>query len=209
MSLVRNALLVGTSILMCSEVWANDVSLFEIQRDTNWTTAGFGGMRGVGTGTLTLAGIDGPVTQALLYWAGPTNSNVPTANANVAFSGTPVVGHNIGFTADNNWGFQNSQAYRADVTSLVSGNGSYSLSAFTKPDAEINGASLVVFFNGTAPKRDVALFNGNDSNQINPHDSSGWTTTLAGINYTSGSASLVLNVSDGQNSDRWMTANYA
>jgi len=58
-----------------------------------------------------------------------------------------------------------------------------------------------VFFNGGSPssKRDVYLFNGNDSNIPNPYDGNGWSATLSGISYSSGAANLQLHVSDGQN----------
>ena len=93
---------------------------------------GYGGMRGIGSGSIDVSGISGPVFHAFLYWHGPTNSTDPNANASVNFNGTPVTGTNIGTTSDNNWGFLNSQAYRADVTGLVTGDGTYSLSNFTK-----------------------------------------------------------------------------
>src|SRR3990170_544170 len=81
---------------------------------TDFVHAGFGGMRNDGTGTLTVSGVSGTVTEAYLYWQGPTNSTSPTANAAVTFAGNAVTGTNIGFSSDNCWGFANSQAYRAD-----------------------------------------------------------------------------------------------
>jgi hypothetical protein len=82
----------------------------------------------------------------------------------------------------------NSQSYRADVTSLVSGNGTYSLANFIKagpPAADVNGASLVVFYNdgNTANDRNVALFNGNNSNFASSFDAEGWDITIPGVNY--------------------------
>jgi hypothetical protein len=107
----------------------------------------------------------------------------------------------LGISSDNCWGFSNSLAYRADVTSLVTGNGSYSLSNFVKPNGiDVNGVSLIVFFNdgNSANNRDVVMFNGNDSNIQNPFDALGWNITLAGINYSSGNANAQFHVSDGQ-----------
>ncbi|HEX2541103.1 MAG TPA: DUF3344 domain-containing protein [Caldimonas sp.] len=186
--------------LLVAGAGANDLQNFTTVQNTDWTQAGVGGMRGLGSGSITLAGVTGTVTQAYLYWAGPTNSASPTANASVLFGGTSILGTNIGFSQDNFWGFENSQAYRADVTALVSGNGVYSLANFTKPGVEVNGASLIVFFNdgNSANNRDVVLFDGNDANFPNPFDAPGWNSSLAGINYTSGSAALSLHVSDGQ-----------
>jgi hypothetical protein len=170
-------------------------------RNTDVASFGFGGMRGNGTGSITVSGVAGQVERALLYWNGPTNSSSPTANAAVTFAGTPVTGTNIGFSSDNCWGFANSQSYRADVTSLVSGNGEYSLADFVKPpDVEINGAGLVVFFDDgdTANDRSVVFFDGNDSNVANQFDANGWNVTLTGVDYPGGSASLDFIVSDGQ-----------
>jgi hypothetical protein len=181
-------------------VHANDIAPYQTVYGTDYVSAGYGGMRGIGTGTITLAGVSGTVTKALLFWHGPTNSADPTVNAAVTFNGAPIVGTNIGLSSDNCWGFTNSQAYRADVTSLVTGNGAYSLANFTNASAEINGVSLMVFFNdgNVANNRDIVMFDGNDSNTPNSYDATGWNVSLPGINYSSGSASMELHVSDGQ-----------
>lgn len=189
------------SLLICGAAGASDLTYFDTVFDTDWASAGLGGLRGDGTGSITLSGVGGPITRAYLYWHGPTNSTSSLANASVSFAGTAITGSNIGFSDDNFWDAANSQAYRADVTSLITGNGSYALANFQKPDvAEINGASLVVFFSdgNAANNRDVVLFNGNDANFANEFDALGWNTTLAGINYSTGTASVQLHVSDGQ-----------
>ena len=189
------------SACMIAPVHANDIQPFTTIYGTDWTYAGVGQMRdGTGAGNVTLSGISGPVSKAYLYWHGPTNSSDPLANASVTFNGTNLIGTNIGFSSDNCWGYANSQAYRADITSLVSGNGSYALSNFRKSDANINGASVVTFFNdgNAANNRDVVIFDGNDSNIANTYDANGWNVSLPGINYSGGAANLVLGVSDGQ-----------
>jgi hypothetical protein len=165
---------------------------------------GIGGMRDSGTGTLAVSGISTPVVAAFLYWNGPTNSSNPAANAAVTFNGAPVTGTNIGFASDNCWGFQNSQSYRADVTSLVNanGNGNYSLNNFFKAGvANINGVSLIVFYNDgdSSNDRNVVLWNGNDSNIAAGADPAGWDETISGVPYPGGGAAyLDLVVSDGQ-----------
>ncbi|HTH71627.1 MAG TPA: hypothetical protein VL493_10145, partial [Candidatus Saccharimonadales bacterium] len=54
---------------------AIEVSTKTVVKNTDFESAGFGGMRGGdGTGTITLAAFTGTVTKALLYWHGPTNS---------------------------------------------------------------------------------------------------------------------------------------
>lgn len=180
----------------------NDQSATSVS-NTDVAEFGYGGMRGDGTGTITVGGVSGTVTKALLYWNGPTTSTNPTANAAVAFADTAITGTNIGFASSNCWSppFDNSQSYRADVTSLVSGNGPYSLANFTKPDADINGVALIVFYNNgdTADDRNVVLFNGNDSNFASTFDPQGWDETIPNVPYPgSGSASLDFVVSDGQ-----------
>ncbi len=181
-------------------VEANNLGLSETVFATDVVAAGFGGIRNIGTGSLTVTGVSGKVTRAYLYWMGPTNSTSATANASVIFNGSAVTGTNIGFSDDNCWGFVNSQAYRADVTSMVPGNGTYSLANFLKSDANINGVSLIVFFNDSSAtnNRDIVLFHGNDSNIPNTFDADGWNVTLGGINYKGGAVSLDLHVADGQ-----------
>jgi hypothetical protein len=169
---------------------------------------GVGGMRGgPGTGSIAVSGITGSVVGAFLYWNGPTNSTDPAANAAVTFNGNAVTGTNIGFASDNNWGFQNTQSYRADVTSLVTANVTYSLANFIKPGVDINGVSLIVFYNdaNSGNDRNVVLWNGNDSNAIGPnvdpptYTNDVWDETLSNVPYPgSGSASLDLVVADGQ-----------
>lgn len=175
---------------------------------TDFVSAGVGGLRDVGTGTIQLAGVSGPVSLAFLYWNGPTNSSDPSVNAVVDVNGTTVTGVNIGFSHDNCWGFDNSQSYRADVTALVqgTGNGAYLLENLAIDDntvvggANTNGASLVVFFDDGNPanNRDVVLFDGNDANISNPFDADGWNVALEGIVYIAGQAGLQLHVADGQ-----------
>lgn len=174
---------------------------FQTQFDTDWAYAGYGGMRGIGTGSINLSGVTAPVNQAYLYWHGPTNTTNATANATVNFNGNSVTGTNIGFSDNNCWQFLNSQAYLADVTSFVTGGGAYSLAGFVQNGADINGASLLAFFKDgdTTNNRDVVLFHGNDSNINNIYDPPGWDINLTGINYDGmGSARLVMGVSDGQ-----------
>jgi cysteine-rich repeat protein len=179
---------------------ADEMTQFTTVFDTDVASFGFGGIRTLGTGTITVSGVTGTVTQAILYWQGPTDSTNPLANAAVNFNGTDINGTNIGFSSDNCWGFTNSQGYRADVTSLVTGDGVYTLSNFIKADAEINGVGLIVFFDDgvSSNNRDVVVFEGNDSNQVNAFDSDGWNAFMPGINYSSGTVNMLLIVADGQ-----------
>ena len=178
--------------------------------DTDFLSAGVGGMRGVGNGNITLPATfsTGTVTQAFLYWHGVTNSST-NVGISIMVNSTSVTGTNIGVSSSNCWPFANSQAYRADVTSLVNttGPGNYSLAGFGELNP--NGASLIVFYNdgNNSNNRDVVIFDGNDSNIAfsgitgNPNapaDPLGWDVLLSGINYKSGNANIQLHVGDGQ-----------
>jgi hypothetical protein len=196
---------------LSSTVLANTISApTETVYNTDFVSVGVGGVRDQGYGTITLSGVSGTITKALLFWHGPTDSTDPAVNQTIKLNGSPVTGENIGFSSDNCWDYLNSQAYRADVTSLVTGNGDYSLTDLMKPGstrplANINGVSLVVFFDdgNSANNRDVVIYQGNDSNINNPYDGPGWNVTLSGITYSAGTANLQLHVGDGQAGDDW------
>ena len=106
------------------------------------------GLRGTGTGTITLTGIPegATVQKAYLYWATLGTSGTfttPTVN------GTAVSGTLIGQSDDPWWGSFQSYAYRADVTSRVTGNGSYTIAGLPHAGPSVNdsqGASLVVLY---------------------------------------------------------------
>jgi hypothetical protein len=195
-----------TGAALTAPAQATPVSNASTVFNTDWTSAGVGGV-GAGGGTITLAGVSGTVTKALLYWHGIDSGGAgETYDAStITFAGSPAPGTSLGDANTNCWGAGSSRAYRADVTSLVSGNGAFTVSGLESgPSEDANGLSLVVFFNdGDATNnRDVVLFEGNDSNynQVDsfPGEDEGWHATLAGINYTAGTASLQLHVGDGQ-----------
>jgi hypothetical protein len=183
---------------------ANDIAYRETVYNTDFTSAGVGGMRNSQSATLTLRGISGTVDKAYLYWAGPMNTTDQLASATIRLNGVQVVGQNIGLSDDNCWGYDVSQAYRADITARVQAdrNGDYLLNDYLHQGTNINanGASILVFYSdgNTNNNRDIVIFEGNDSNAQNPYDQLGWNITLSGINYTSGSASIQVHVSDGQ-----------
>lgn len=180
---------------------AGSLAEFTTVYDTDFTAVGVGGLRGVGSGSITLSGVTGAVSSAYLYWHGPNSSTNNLNNATVTFNGNAVTGTFLGASDDNCWGgFANSLAYRADITDLVSGNGTYSLADFMKGGSDINGVSLITFFDdgNAANNRDVVIFDGNDSNVGSTYDTLGWNITLDGIDYTAGTANAQFHVSDGQ-----------
>src|SRR5882672_3115139 len=96
--------------------WATDITYRETIYNTDFVSGGVGGMRNSSGAVINLTGISGTVNKAYLYWHGPMNSTNPMANATIRLNARPITGVNIGFSDDNCWGFDNSQAYRADVT---------------------------------------------------------------------------------------------
>jgi hypothetical protein len=169
---------------------------------TDFAAFGDSGLRAVGAGELVVTGVTGTINEAYVLWHGPTNASDPDVNVVVTFAGTDVTGVNIGQSSDNCWAFSNSQAYRADVSALVTGDGTYAYSfpGFSAGSVETNGISLLIFYDdGVGGNNlDVAVFDGNDSNISNPFDDPGWNATLSDINYSSGTAEMFLIVSDGQ-----------
>lgn len=200
MNLMNTSKLIAllAAVTLSAPVTASLISNFETRFDTDFAYAGVGGLRGNGFGDISLSGVSGTISQAYLYWHGPTESTDPAFNANLMFNGNAISGANIGFSDDNFWGQDNSQAYRADVTSLVTGDGTYSLDGLSA--ANTNGASLVVYYDDgdDTNNRDIVSFDGNDGNFDNIYDPLGWLVELSGIDYTSGQASLLMGVSDGQ-----------
>lgn len=184
--------------------WLMGPRTFDVVLNMNVTSGGFGGMRGNGTGTVSIADIPlgSVIKKALLHWNGPTSDPALIANANVTFAGAGVIGTNIGVASSNCWDpLTRSYSYVADVTSLVSGNGSYPLANFWKSsEIEVNGASLTVFYDdpSSTTKSDVYIFQGNDSNIGSVFEPGNWSQTFRNVRYTAGQATVQLNVSDGQ-----------
>jgi hypothetical protein len=194
----------AVAVALCSAValpsFSNNLAAGPVVGTTDFAMFGIGGLRGTGNGTITVTGVSGTVTRAILLWHGVSNSATPIARTGT-IGATNFSGTNIGLSDNNCWGQASSQAFQADVTAAVTGNGTYALSNLrTASTFDPNGASLLVFYNdgNSANNRDIAVFWGNDSNIANTFDPAGWQATLSGINYTSGAANLGLVVADGQ-----------
>jgi len=196
----RKALAAAVCCAIAVPSFANNLTAGPVVGTTDFAMFGIGGLRGTGNGTITVSGVSGTVTRAILVWHGVSNSASAISRTGTIGS-TNFTGTNIGLSDNNCWSQASSQAFQADVTSAVTGNGSYALSNMrTLGTFDPNGASLLVFYNdgNSTNNRDIAVFWGNDSNIANTFDPSGWQASLSGINYTSGAASLGLIVADGQ-----------
>jgi hypothetical protein len=129
----------------------------------DYTASGVG-LRGQTGGNITLSNIPvgASIQNAYLYW-GMLDNGEDASLANLNFNGTAVLGTRIGKGPDTCWGRSNSFSYRADVTALVTGNGTFSLTGVASGGAILaEGAALVVVYtvNG-APFRTVMLADGN------------------------------------------------
>ncbi len=90
------------------------------------------GLRGTGSGSITISAIPGGsnVVAAYLYWSTVDNATPTPGTEQGVFNGTNINGVLIGMDLSPCWSPPNSYVYWADVTSLVSGNDTYTLSGF-------------------------------------------------------------------------------
>jgi hypothetical protein len=132
------------------------------------------------------------VLSAKLYWT-VIGVAFPTLN----FANTDVTGVEIGQSPDTCWGIGNNFMYRADVTSLVTGNGTFTLtnllSSLSGPDGQ--GASLVIVYKDPADTRNNFI-GINEGATID-----GASTVVSGFTVGAGfdKATVLTVVADGQN----------
>jgi hypothetical protein len=124
-----------------------------------YTSAGIG-MRNLGYGTISITGVPvgATVVSATLLWDVLGDTADPTF-AQGTFNGSQITGTAWATGGDPCWGNSANFSYEADVTSLVTGNGSYDLSGFASGETDgadpwnvgtvapmLEGASLVVVY---------------------------------------------------------------
>lgn len=200
---------------------------FTTVRQSDMAAFGLGGLRGLGVGVLSVTGLVGSVKQALLYWQEQTKADfaAPSLDVPPVFQGAALGGpapavpvEALRVSGSNCWPFQYGITYRADVTSLLLGNGDYLLSNFTTNACQFvsgsqrcatrdaSGVSLLVFYDDGNPAndRDVMIFEGNDANEPNLYDAPGWSVRMPQIGFAGGTAQLGLHVSDGQDGTNYL-----
>ncbi len=122
------------------------------------------GLRGQTGGNITISGIPAGATiqNAYLYW-GMLDDGEDASLRNLSLNGNPVLGTRIGHGPDTCWGRTDSFSYRADVTPLVAGNGTYTVTGVASGGLILaEGAALVVIYNsGGTSFRTVMLADGN------------------------------------------------
>lgn len=141
--------------------------------------AGGVGMRNKGYGNIKIAGIPAgsKILRAFLYWdiLGPGED---ASFSKGKFNGTAIQGALVGSGGDPCWGQAANFAYRADVTKLVTGNGTFKLAGFASGDRSgkfpwaepfsavpplAEGATLVVIYsNPKSPFMDMVVIEGSD-----------------------------------------------
>src|SRR5688572_1195457 len=158
------AVLVAAVSALAPSAWATPITLGRTETNTDHVSFGLGGL-GTGGGTFQVTGVTGGVRKAFLYWHGiDLSSGGIYDNPTIQFAGENVTGISLGDAETNCWGEGSSRAFFADVTRLVDGNGSYSISGLNGATSHNgNGASLIVLFNDTsdANDHDLVFFEGN------------------------------------------------
>ena len=127
------------------------------------------GLRGTGTGDIVVSGVPGgaSVSQAFLYWVTMGNSDTFTSPT---LDGSPVSGSLIGTGGDTCWGAAGNYTYRADVTSTVTGNGTYTIAGLPNSGPSVDdsqGASLVVIYeDGASAVHNVVINDGSEQPMV-------------------------------------------
>ena len=148
--------------------------------------------------TFSISGIPicGVIEKAFLYVS--TSGDGVTFNASIT---NPILGNSIfplaqiGSGPDKNWGFLGSYSYRADVTTIISGNGSYSISGIPTSSVntgnDANGALLLIVYSDR-----TQTFSGSivlaDGNYVNAVAGGSLQTNITGFNVC-GNPSLTTN----------------
>jgi hypothetical protein len=150
----RAACLASIALVLCAGSQRVDASLLVSSIYTgnvDATMAAYATSGGPGAGTLTVSGIpvSATILQATLY--GNNYFSSPSMSAN--FDGNPL--GPVGAFATNG-GFR---AYKADVTSFVTGNGSYSAS-YSGPTNTYGLALVVVYADASLPSTRVEIADG-------------------------------------------------
>lgn len=168
------------------------------------------GMRNLGHGTISVTGVPSKATvkSATLLWDVLANQADPTF-AQGTFNGHAINGSAWASGGDPCWGVNANFSYEADVTSLVKGNGSYTLSGFASGQSDgadpwnsgsapplLEGATLVVVYQlASMPSAVIQIAEG--ATETDSGNSA--TATISGFS-ASGSPSVKTSyiVADGQ-----------
>ena len=190
-------------------------SFYTVSIRGGYVAAGVG-LRNTGSGTIKITGIPtgASVYKAFLYW-NIVDEQQKLRHKRLVFKGTNILGEYVGGDHQTCWlpDFYSTFSYRADVTSLVTGNGNYPLSGVdsgrtdgadpssSTVDAPLaQGASLVVIY--SKPEYPRAKFFVWDGATTIPGNSDAAWITLGPLTATNpvGPARTTYIVADGQSS---------
>ena len=186
-------------LLLSAPAFAVQLGHYITATGVDWTSAGVGGLGEPGSGEIQISDIPAGATvqSAYLFWHGIDFGGDDVEpdtydEASVSLNGLAVNGVSLGDTNTNCWPedqlIGTSRGYRANVSSIVTGNGVYLISGTTDGDQGLarhnaNGASLVVIYDDGDPAndRDLAFFAGNDANRSMGYsgEDDGWISNTA------------------------------
>ncbi|HRJ50502.1 MAG: hypothetical protein KF787_13025 [Phycisphaeraceae bacterium] len=195
------AVLAGLA-MSASAQWSG-VPFYHSVHNGDFVAAGASTRSLAGDATIGLSGLPAGATvkAAYLNWNYLTDSLGAGNQANVVFNGN-AVSANWGLSAspDLCWGFGLTAAYYADVTSLVTGNGAYTLGGASDDNGLGEGATLMVVYDLAGdPLREVNLYDG-----VVSTDTSGQIINMPHNfvnNYMGGRLHFAINALDGQTFD--------
>lgn len=161
MSLVSSQLVCGAKVTQGTPIAGNACGADAICGNADDGTSGTIGITGIP--------MTATVKTATLYWTVLTNANeASNTGQNISFNGTPIAGTQIGFSPGRTPCFpqSNTVAWKSDVTSLVSGDGTYTVSGFPGGN-QIGGANFaegasleIVYSDPSSPLNTVVVYEG-------------------------------------------------
>jgi hypothetical protein len=156
---------------------------------------------------VTLSGIPAgsTIVAAFANWSYLTDLPGDAGEAGITINGNAVNGTLSFATPDLGWGKSSAASYTADVTSLVTGNGAFSI-ASARDDAGSGGLGegfslLAVYRNAASSLKSVNVYSGYTSNTSNPPEGlvpSSAVLDFSATPYTGGPAHFFINALDGQ-----------
>lgn len=153
---------------------------------------------GPSEGVIELSGVPrgAAVVRAFLYWV-----TIGAVDARARLNNRSVDGRRVGITNDTCWGIGPNRVYRANVTGLVRGNGSYRVSGVANTGVgDGQGAALVVVFGKLGAGNAARVIVNNGALSVRDFGAS-MTETFSGLSgKVPQSAELHLGVADGQSS---------
>lgn len=144
------------------------------------------------------------VVKAFASWSFLTNDLGSAHNLNIEIDANPVAGSLIGFgDPDLCWGLTYGASYIADVSSIVTGNGSYRISGATDNLADGTlgeGLTLLLIYDDGSTAKVVDVYAGYSSNQSNDGSPATGAWDLSAP-YAGGPAHFFVNALDGQDAE--------